>query len=158
MFVLIVNVTRTFYRQQKKTLARVSSSWLRDIWALPHISQVPGVKISPKTEKNQTCSFDRVQEIKVYISFCVLYVSELSGFGGRGGPVVPGWVLSAPTALVPPPGRKPLISSLFCSAAFVLGADVEKLWCARRGTVERPIVRATMTQKLTSSQAFMAEL
>lgn len=71
--------------KQKKTLAHVSSSWLRDICGLPHISQVPGVKISPKTEKNQTCSFDRVQEIKVYISFCVLYVSELSGFGSRVG-------------------------------------------------------------------------
>lgn len=57
------------------------------------------------------------------ISFCFIDVSKLSGFGGSGG--APGWVLSSPTALVPPSGRKPLISSLFCSgpAVFVLGAD-----------------------------------
>lgn len=89
MFVLIVHVLWTFlwhpHRQQEETLARVSSSWLRDIWALPHISPVLGVKISPKTETNQTCSFDRVQEIKVYISFCVRCVSKLSVFGGGGG-------------------------------------------------------------------------
>lgn len=44
----------------------------------------------------------------------------LLGGGGVGTSLVSGWVLSVPTALVPPPRRKPLISSLFCPAAFVL--------------------------------------
>lgn len=64
------------------------------------------------------------------ISFCFIDVSKLSGFGGSGGGGgggggVPGWVLSSPTALMPPSGKKPLISSLFRSgpAVFVVGAD-----------------------------------
>lgn len=36
-------------------------------------------------EKSQTFSFDRVQEITVYISSCITWVSKLSGFGGSGG-------------------------------------------------------------------------
>lgn len=153
LFVLIVHVVWPFWfhphRQQKKTLACVSSSWLRDIWALPHISQVLGVKISPKTETNQTCSFDRVQEIKVYISFCVLCVSKLSVWwwwwwlGGRGGGA----------ASVP---RLGLISAACSGAAtgeeatyiiFVLlgrlctrGCSGEALICTRRrcGRADRP--------------------
>ncbi len=36
-------------------------------------------------DKSQTFSFDRVQEITVYISSCITWVSKLSGFGGAGG-------------------------------------------------------------------------
>lgn len=36
-------------------------------------------------EKSQTFPFDRVQEIRVYISSCITWVSKLSGFGGAGG-------------------------------------------------------------------------
>ena len=35
-------------------------------------------------DKSQTFSFDRVQEITVYISSCITWVSKLSGFGGGG--------------------------------------------------------------------------
>lgn len=111
------------------------------------------------------CSFDRVQEITVYISFFVICFSKLSEFGGsvRGGGVWP-WVPAGPYHrrllwcrhrggshlyhFCFPRSRPPLFSG-----ADQICADGENLWCARGGTGERPIVPATMTWQPNSCQA-----
>lgn len=81
-------------------------------------------------DKSQTFSFDRVQEITVYISSCITRVSKLSGFGGTGGSCFKhnmGCSLSLLTTLVPLLRKKPLISSLFGSGPDVFTQQVDQL-------------------------------
>lgn len=109
------------------------------------LKSLPLLSQNGRWDRTQTFFFffDRVQEITVYISSCITWTSKLSGFGGGGGRGMlcfkhnMGGGLSLLTTLVPPPKRKSLISSLFCSGPAVsaqraecLSADAEYLWRA----------------------------
>lgn len=74
-----------FLRALRRSLAqiRVFSGAFTDRISPCDLKSLP---LLPQREKSQTLSLGRVQEITVYISSCVTWISKLSGFsGGCGG-------------------------------------------------------------------------
>lgn len=81
--------------------------------------------------KARPFSFDRVQEITVYISSCITWVSKLSGFGGGEGDTSLQTQyrlrLIIPDCSGVAMRRKLLISSLFCSGPAVFALCLDRL-------------------------------
>lgn len=137
---LIASCTALFY------LSVSPSVTLRHVWMLSQISpckfkSLPLLPQNGHWDKSQTFSFDRVQEITVYISSCITRVSKSSGFGGAGWSWRAGayhcWLLWCHCRHW---GGKRLYHLCFVQAQLFsltgfdrLSAGAEDLWCAHAG-------------------------
>lgn len=79
-----IHLSKHFLHALRRSLAqiRTCSGAFTDRISPCDLKSLP---LLPQREKSQTLSLGRVQEITVYISSCVTWISKLSGFGGGCG-------------------------------------------------------------------------